>query len=38
MTAVLDLVDPENPEGEQAKAAFDEGFGAPKAAPPAPAA
>ena len=27
MVAVLNLVDPENPEGEQAKANFQEGFG-----------
>jgi hypothetical protein len=34
MTAVLDLVDPENAGGAQAKAAFDEGFNGPAPAPP----
>lgn len=36
MAAVLDLVDPENPESAQAAANFDEGFGTPPAAAPAP--
>lgn len=35
MTAVLDLVDPENAGGAQAKANFNEGFSGPPAAPAA---
>lgn len=38
MTAVLDLVDPENAGGAQSQAAFQEGFTGEKPKPPAPAA
>ena len=34
MTAVHELIDPDMEGGAQAKANFDEGFGAPPAAPP----